>query len=565
MNIQSYAELGWSFFPVKGPHYGSDHADSKTPFKAFSWKPFQSRKPTSQEITQWQQNMPKMSIGVPTGPINNFIVIDIDSNDWMLQFPDADFGITWKSKSTRGCHFFYQWEDWMLDIPSTGSAIGDLKGFDLRGQGGYVVVPNDNDPVRSWEIHPADQPLAKMPHWIKTFLLSSLSKTKQKKTPDLSEITEGNRHNKFLSYAGKLHHYGFERSEISDFLTPLAEKVGFGNEIGPLISDVVARYPINRREKLRPESMKVLLSESEPPLEWMIEGLWTDKSRGFIAGNPGIGKTWIALDMLLSVATGGLCMGKYRAVYQAPCLLIEEESSRLNLQRRIHALARARGLQPQDLSSLYHITRQFANIPRDGEEIAEIVRSKGIRFIVFDSLRAVHSAKENSSDEMAVILQSFAQIAEAGKCSLILIHHLSKSSPESSGKSIFERMRGTGSLWAWRDCILGVEGEEESDVSTCSFQFRDAESPNPVQIKRHVGETTGAIALEVFDASESPEFLLKSKAAIAHINANFGAVLLTDIAKALEGRKQDNLKAVKLMLKKGILVPVEAGKIGVPV
>src|SRR5258708_1931459 len=98
MNIQSYAELGWSFFPIKGPHYGKDYDDSKAPF--FSWKPYQSRKPTSQEITQWQQKTPKMSIGVPTGPLNNFFVVDIDGSDWMLRFPNADFGITWKSKST---------------------------------------------------------------------------------------------------------------------------------------------------------------------------------------------------------------------------------------------------------------------------------------------------------------------------------------------------------------------------------------------------------------------------------------------------------------------------------
>ena len=106
------------------------------------------------------------------------------------------------------------------------------------------------------------------------------------------------------------------------------------------------------------------MSESEPPLEWLIEGLWTDKSRGLSAGHPGIGKTWIALEMLLSVATGTLCMGKYKAAYKAPCLLVEEEASRLNLQRRIHAMARGRGLVSSDLASLFHITRQFANIPR---------------------------------------------------------------------------------------------------------------------------------------------------------------------------------------------------------
>ena len=184
--------------------------------------------------------------------------------------------------------------------------------------------------------------------------------------------------------------------------------------------------------------------------------------------------------------------------------------------------------------------------------------------IVFDSLRAVHSSKENSSDEMAVVLQSFSQIAETTGCSIVLIHHLSKSSAEKSGTSIFERMRGTGSLWAWRDCILGIEGEEEADVCKCSFQFRDAESPSSIQIKRHVSELTGTIALEALDISESPEFSLKCEAAKSYLLAHFGSAFLTDVAKALEGRKADNIKVVKSCVAKGIFVPVSGGKVGVP-
>lgn len=556
MNIQSYVDLGWSVFPVKGPHYSADYNDSKTPFKGFSWKPYQSRKPTTQEITQWQQSTPRMSIAAPTGPINNFIVIDIDSNDWMLQFPNADFGVTWKSRSTRGCHFFYQWEDWMLDIPSTGSEIGDIKGFDIRGQGGYVVVPNPNDSARTWEVHPSDQPLAKMPEWIKAFLLSALSKKKQaqKTSTPAVEITEGNRHDSFLRLTGKLHRAGFLPPDIIQLLSPLAEKVSFGPELVSLVNDIATRYPITRREELRAESMQALLSEPEPPLEWLIEGLWVDKARGFIAGHPGTGKTWIALDMILSVATGTLCMSKYRPAYKAPCLLVEEEASRRNLQRRVHSMARARQIQPDQLSSVFHITQQFSNIPRDSQQIIDIILKYGIKLVVFDSLREVHSAKENSSDEMAVVLRAFKEISVVGNCAVVLIHHLNKSNGDTgTNKTVFERMRGTGSLWAWRDCILGVEGEEDSRVAKCSFQFRDADSPAPIQITRTVGEMTGAIALEAVSLEESEEFLEKSQEVLAYLKTQISGATRNSICKAIDGRRQDNLAFLKRMEKLGLV------------
>ena len=73
-----------------------------------------------------------------------------------------------------------------------------------------------------------------------------------------------------------------------------------------------------QRGHLRIEAVSALLSEPEPELKWLIEGLWTDKSRGLIAGHPGVGKTWLALDMLLAVTTGGLCLGKYQAAGPYP-------------------------------------------------------------------------------------------------------------------------------------------------------------------------------------------------------------------------------------------------------
>jgi AAA domain-containing protein/bifunctional DNA primase/polymerase-like protein len=554
VNLQSYIDLGWSVIPIKGPAYGKDYTDTKKTLLP-SWKPYQSRKPTPEEVAEWLKRYPKASVAALTGPINGIFVVDIDSQEWTKQFPNADFGTTWKSLSKRGCHYFYKWQDWMHNVKTTGSEIGKIDGFDIRGEGGYVVVPNDNDPDRQWSYGPTQGPLEVLPKFLREFFEKNVSRLSAKKSSVVvTEITEGNRHDSFLRMTGKLHRAGLAPTEILNLLAPWAEKSGFQEEIAPLITDVVTRYPINKREALRPESMQSLLSEPEPPLEWLIEGLWVDRSKGFIAGHPGIGKTWIALDIIIAVATGGLCMGKYQASYKAPCLLVEEEASRRNLQRRIHSLARARGLQPTDVSSIYHITQQFASIPRDASEIAEFVLSKGIKLVVFDSLRAVHSAKENSSDEMAVVLKAFSEISIVGNCSVILIHHLAKRGPDNANKSIFERMRGTGSLWAWRDCILGVEGEEESDTCKCTFQFRDAESPAPIQIKRCVGALTGAIGLQASAVEETEDYLEKSQEVLVFVKSQIDGVSANQICKVLDGSKQDKLALIKRMRKAGLLV-----------
>src|ERR1700751_772712 len=44
---------------------------------------------------------------------------------------------------------------------------------------------------------------------------------------------------------------------------------------------------------------------------WLVEGLWGASSVGVIGGAPKCAKTWLRLDMALSVATGTPCLGKY--------------------------------------------------------------------------------------------------------------------------------------------------------------------------------------------------------------------------------------------------------------
>ena len=44
---------------------------------------------------------------------------------------------------------------------------------------------------------------------------------------------------------------------------------------------------------------------------WLVEELWGASSVGVIGGAPKCAKTWLGLDMALSVATGTACLGKY--------------------------------------------------------------------------------------------------------------------------------------------------------------------------------------------------------------------------------------------------------------
>lgn len=68
----------------------------------------------------------------------------------------------------------------------------------------------------------------------------------------------------------------------------------------------------------------VLLANIKPPA-WLIKDIWTRGSCGFIGGQPKTWKSWTALDMALSLATGSDFLGTFPVVQPGPVLYIQEE------------------------------------------------------------------------------------------------------------------------------------------------------------------------------------------------------------------------------------------------
>ena len=53
---------------------------------------------------------------------------------------------------------------------------------------------------------------------------------------------------------------------------------------------------------------------------WLVEHLWGESAVGVIGGAPKSSKTWLGLDLALSVATGTACLGKFAVPRPGPAL-----------------------------------------------------------------------------------------------------------------------------------------------------------------------------------------------------------------------------------------------------
>ena len=106
-----------------------------------SWKPYQDHLPTEEQITTWWTKWQGANIGMTTGHLSGWIVIDSDSAVATKRFEDSypEARDTLQAQTGRdgARHFYFVDEEGIRN--DAGKLLGE--GIDIRGEGGYVVFP----------------------------------------------------------------------------------------------------------------------------------------------------------------------------------------------------------------------------------------------------------------------------------------------------------------------------------------------------------------------------------------------------------------------------------------
>lgn len=188
---------------------------------------------------------------------------------------------------------------------------------------------------------------------------------------------------------------------------------------------------------LKAETTADLYAREFPAQNWTVDRLVPHGSVTAISGDPGKGKTWIALHMLDCVSTGAPFLGHFPTV-RATSVLVDEENRPKLLRDRLTLL-----MHDPKRAPIHLFSKQGFNVT-DRKHTADLLgycAERNIRFIVFDSLVRIHAKDENSASEMRLVTASLDQIAQLG-ISVVILHHHSK------GGFGAQRMRGSGDILA---------------------------------------------------------------------------------------------------------------------
>src|SRR5271169_3856081 len=217
--------------------------------------------------------------------------------------------------------------------------------------------------------------------------------------------------------------------------------------------------PVNANQTL-PVVRVAEIANEESTQRWLVEGLWGASSVGVIGGAPKCAKTWLGLDMALSVATGTACLGKYAVPEPGPVLVYLAEDALLVVRERIEGMARHRGLDLAQVE-IHVITAPVLRLDRgpDRTRLWETTRRLRPRLLVLDPLVRLHGIDENHAGEVAELLAYFRSLQRKFDLAVLLVHHTRKNA--AGGVAAGQGLRGSGDIHAFGDSNLYLRRTRE--------------------------------------------------------------------------------------------------------
>lgn len=436
------------------------------------WREYQDRSPSEDEITGWFTQWPTANLAVVTGPISGVVVIDADRPE-AIEYLEQQGGLEGvpSQRTGRGRHWFLKHPG--RHVKTQAGQLGE--GIDVRGDKGVAMVAPSlhRSGLRyEWITHPTDD-LPSIPSW----LMEKLDALEAKPTsqPDtaggrakdgnLSDwmpldlraieegVEEGRRNDLAFRYASRL------RGKNYDIADGKIALLGFASRCKPPMDAVEVLDIVDRVWNFEPtttisDGWSVgdqgggrslerrplrLLTMSEmknlPPPEPLIDGVLFRDTIAVLVGGPGSYKSFLAIDMALSIASG--IDWHECPVRQGPVLYVCAEGA-AGMCKRIKAWELVHNQTLPEHAYCVPEAVSFLDAGAVGQ-LCELIRGlpEPPVFVVIDTLaRSMPGGEENSSKDMGLAVAAMDAVRHtANGATVMVLHHVNRAQGTIRGHS----------------------------------------------------------------------------------------------------------------------------------
>lgn len=236
-----------------------------------------------------------------------------------------------------------------------------------------------------------------------------------------------------------------------------------------------ARHQVWLETLLEPRLERVQRMAAQP---WIITDIVPAGGVVSLVGGSGVGKSFIAVDMACSIASGIEWHG--HSVEQTGSVVYVAAEGGGGIDKRVLAWAQQHGMD--DVPQLYMLLdAPIIDDQKDAalltETLAELARriEQPIKMIILDTLNRVMQGEENSATAMSALMRGVEMVRQRLGCTVQIIHH--------TGHGDQQRARGSSAFFAALDSEITIKKIGKGVVELENTKSKDSEEFEPVRLK----------------------------------------------------------------------------------
>ena len=202
----------------------------------------------------------------------------------------------------------------------------------------------------------------------------------------------------------------------------------------------------------------------------VVNGMLHQGTKAVLASSSKVGKTWILLDLALSVATGSCFLG--RQTQSGKVLFLNFELPRAFIKSRLEVIMDHRQITQADNCNFWNLRGKTADFEALIANIIKSTQDMRYSLIILDPIyKAMNGKSENSAAGVGALCNQLERLAEKTGACILFSHHFPKGNPKK--KAALDRLSGSGVYTRDADSVILLTEHAEPHCYTVEMVLRN--------------------------------------------------------------------------------------------